>query len=309
MTVLVTGGTGFIGSHLVDALVAIGEETHIIDRHGLQGDRHVNPAATLHCVDIADPTVGHVVAEVQPNSIYHLAAQISVPRSGEQPVEDATSNIIGSLNILEAARRCEQIPKFVFVSTGGAIYGEIGHAERASEDIECKPISPYGASKLAVESYLRVYSNLCGLRYGIVRPGNVYGPRQSARGGAGVVAIFAKAMLAQEPITVYGDGSAVRDYVYVEDIVQGILAVAQSDMTGPFNIASGVATSVNEVFENIRNHIPYGLTPNYAPERSSDVAGIVLDIGQAARTLGWVPKTQFDKGIAMTVDALKASLT
>lgn len=307
MTALVTGGAGFIGSHLVDALVTAGEETHIIDRHGTRPERHANPAATLHYVDIANPTVADVVAKVQPSIIYHLAAQISVPRSGEHPIEDATSNIIGSLNILEAARRCNPIPKFVFVSTGGAIYGNLGPAERASEEIECKPISPYGASKLAVESYLRVYSNLCGLRYGIVRPGNVYGPRQTARGGAGVVAIFAKAMLADEPITIYGDGSAFRDYVFVDDIVQGILAVAASNMARPFNIASGTATSVNEVFETIRKHVPYSLSPMYKPERSSDVAGIVLDIIQAKRELGWAPKTPFEEGIAMTVDALKAS--
>ena len=307
MTALVTGGAGFIGGHLVDALEAAGEETHIIDRHGSQGDRYINPAATLHCIDIADPKVALVVSEVQPSIVYHLAAQISVPRSGEHPIEDATSNIIGSLNILEAARRCNPIPKFVFVSTGGAIYGEVWNSRYATEDIECNPISPYGASKLAVESYLRVYSNLCGLRYGIVRPGNVYGPRQTARGGAGVVAIFAKAMLANEPITIYGDGSAFRDYVFVDDIVQGILEVAASDMTRPFNIASGTATSVNEVFETIRKHVPYSLSPMYKPERSSDVAGIVLDIIQAKRELGWAPKTPFEEGIAMTVDALKAS--
>ena len=189
----------------------------------------------------------------------------------------------------------------------GSGAGEVGNSRCATEDIECKPISPYGASKLAVESYLRVYSNLCGLRYGIVRPGNVYGPRQTARGGAGVVAIFAKAMLANEPITIYGDGSAVRDYVFVDDIVQGILAVAASDVTRPFNIASGTATSVNQVFEHIRKHVPYSLSPKYEPERSSDVAGIVLDINQAKRELGWAPKTPFEEGIAMTVDALKAS--
>ncbi len=304
MAVLVTGGAGFVGSHLVDALVAAGHETHIIDRHSADEGRHINSHAILHLTDIGSPDLQRIVSEVQPETIYHLAAQISVPTSGEEPIADANTNIIGTLNLLESARRSMNPPKFVLISTGGAIYGEIGNASKASEDMVCKPISPYGASKLAAESYLPVYRNLCGLRYTIIRPGNVYGPRQTPRGGAGVVAIFAKAMLAKEPIRIFGDGSAVRDYVYVKDLVQGILTAANSESTGPFNIASGVGTSVSQVFDALQKRIEYEMEPRYANERAADIQGIVLEISRARRELGWVPSTSFADGIAMTVNAL-----
>lgn len=305
MTAIVTGGTGFIGSHLVDALVAVGEETHIIDRNGTAKGRYVNPGATIHQLEVADRAVARLIKALCPDIIYHLAAQISVPLSSEQPIEDARTNILGSLNLLEAARQCANIPKFVFVSTGGAIYGDLSSLQSASEDLVCRPISPYGASKLAVEHYLNVYRNMCGMRYGIVRPGNVYGPRQTSRGGAGVVAIFSNAMLANKPITIFGDGRSVRDYVYVSDIVRGILAAGNSDKPGPFNIASGHPTSVIEVFNALRERIPYTMEPAYQPERPSDVPGIVLDIQRAKRELGWEPTTTFEQGIANTVQALE----
>ena len=300
-----TGGAGFIGSHVVDALVAAGEETHIIDRHGSADGRYVNPSAAMHQVEISDADLSRLVQEISPDIVYHLAAQISVPLSSERPIEDARTNVIGSLNLLEAVRQCADMPKFVFVSTGGAIYGDIGDHQHASEDLVCMPISPYGASKLAVENYLRVYSNLCGLRYGIVRPGNVYGPRQTSRGGAGVVAIFSEAMLGNKPITIFGDGNSVRDYIYVDDIVRGILAVGKSDEPGPFNVASGKPTTVIEVFNALRQRINYTMEPTYMPERPSDVAGIVLDIGRATQELGWVPTTTFQQGIEKTVCTLQ----
>ena len=304
MAVLVTGGAGFVGSHLVDALVDSGHETHIIDRHSSDERQHINSDAVLHLADICSPDIRRIIAEIAPETIYHLAAQISVPMSGDDPIMDANTNIIGSLNLLESARCLDTPPKFVMISTGGAIYGEIGNAPTASEDMTCIPISPYGASKLAAESYLPVYRNLCGLRYTIIRPGNVYGPRQTPRGGAGVVAIFAKAMLANTPITIFGDGSAVRDYIYVNDLVRGILAAADSNANGPFNIASGVATTVSQVFDTLRQRIGYEMEPQYANERAADVQGIVLNVSRARRELGWTPSTSFADGITMTVDAL-----
>ena len=305
MTAIVTGGTGFIGSHLVDALVAAGEETHVVDRNGTANGRYVNPGATIHQLEITDRAVARLIKATCPDIIYHLAAQISVPLSSERPIEDARTNILGSLNLLEAARGCAVIPKFVFVSTGGAIYGDLGDLRSASEDLVCRPISPYGASKLAVEHYLNVYRNMCGMRYGIVRPGNVFGPRQTSRGGAGVVAIFSNAMLANTPITIFGDGSSVRDYVYVSDIIKGILAAGNSEKPGPFNIASGRPTSVIEVFNALRERISYAMKPSYQPERPSDVPGIVLDIQRAKHELGWEPTVAFKQGIAKTVQALE----
>lgn len=304
MAVLVTGGTGFVGGHLVDALVYAGQETHIIDRHTAADGRYISPDATLHVADIGSPDLQRIVADIAPETIYHLAAQISVPMSGEEPIADANTNIIGTLNLLESARRLHQMPKFVLVSTGGAIYGDIGDAPSASEDLPCNPISPYGASKLAAESYMGVYRNLCGLRHTIIRPGNVYGPRQTPRGGAGVVAIFAKAMLANEPITIFGDGSTARDYIYVDDIVRAILAASSSDHVGPFNISSGIPTTVSQVFHALRQRIGYEIQPQYADERATDVPGIVLDIGRAKEQLGWTPTTSFEDGIAMTVNSL-----
>ena len=307
MAVLVTGGTGFVGGHLVDALVNAGQETHIVDRHTTEDGRYINTDATLHVADIGSPDLQRIVADIAPDTIYHLAAQISVPMSGEEPIADANTNVIGTLNLLESARRMHRVPKFVLVSTGGAIYGDIGDAPSASEDMPCNPISPYGASKLAAESYMGVYRNLCGLRYTIIRPGNVYGPRQTPRGGAGVVAIFAKAMLANEPITIFGDGSTARDYVYVNDLVRAILAASSSDHVGPFNISSGIPTTVSQVFNALKQRIGYEMQPQYADERATDVPGIVLDIGRAKEQLGWTPTTSFEDGIAMTVDALMGS--
>lgn len=303
MTVLVTGGTGFIGGHLVDALVERGEDVHILDRHDAQDGRYINPHATLHVADVADADVQAIVRNVSPTTIYHLAAQISVPWSTEHPIEDATSNVIGSLNLLEAARSLTRLPRIVFMSTGGAIYGELAPGiSKASEDLRCEPISPYGASKLAVEGYLRAYQSMCGLLYTIIRPGNVYGPRQTSRGGAGVVAIFSEAMIANRPVTIYGDGSAVRDYIFVRDMVDGILVAADADESGPFNIASGRATSVNDVFAALSSAFGYDLAPTYVAERATDVAGIVLDVSRAAETLGWQPATSFEAGIAITAE-------
>lgn len=304
MAVLVTGGTGFVGGHLVDVLVNAGHETHIVDRHTSADGRYINPDAILHVLDVRSREIQRIVADIAPDTIYHLAAQISVPMSGEEPIADADTNIIGTLNLLEAARRLKRLPKFVLISTGGAIYGDIGDAPSASEDMPCKPISPYGASKLAAESYMGVYRNLCGLPYTIVRPGNVYGPRQTPRGGAGVVAIFAKAMLANQPITIFGDGSAARDYIYVDDLVQAILTAAATEHTGPFNISSGVPTTVSQVFDALRQRIRYEMEPRYTAERATDVQGIVLDITRAKQKLGWTPTTSFDDGIALTVDSL-----
>ena len=302
--VVVTGGAGFIGSHVTDAMVRRGNRVHVLDNLSTGNVVNLNPAAEFHEVDICDSSLVSLISEIGPDLVYHLAAQGSVSVSAEDPELDARVNIMGTLNLLNSACSLATLPKVVYFSTGGAIYGEIKDDELlpVNESMVPRPSSPYGASKLAVENYLPVYGDLYGLDYVIVRPANIYGPRQDPHGEAGVIAIFAKAMLERRGVTIFGDGSYKRDYLYISDFVDAMLAVAERDGSGPYNISSGYGVSVNELFSLLSGLTGYESDPVHAPIRLGDIPKIWLDAASAKDELDWEATTSLEDGMKLTVD-------
>ena len=309
-TVLVTGGAGFIGTHLVDALIKRGENVTVIDNLSASNTQYLHPDAILINQDICDPHIQDLIKDLNPKSIYHLAAQTSVAISAREPLTDVNINVNGTLNLLEPIRHLPHRPRFILFSTGGAIYGDLdSSALPARESMEAKPLSPYGASKLAIENYLRVYGHLYNLNYTIVRPANVYGPRQNPHGEAGVIAIFTKAMLEGRQITIFGDGNDQRDYIYIDDFVEGVLALADSDLTDPYNIGTGYGVSVNELHHVLSELIRTAKPAEHGPPRAGDIPKIWLDVTAAKNDLGWQAKTSFQDGISQTVDWFRQAAT
>jgi UDP-glucose 4-epimerase len=290
----VTGGAGFIGSHVVDALVARGDEVHVVDNLATGRRENVNAAATLHERDIREP-LDDLFGEIGPEVVVHLAAQADVGTSVERPLFDAEVNVLGTLNVLEAARAGGA--QVVFSSTGGAIYGE---AERpAAEEDERRPLSPYGASKLAGETYLQTWNRLHGTRHVVLRFGNVYGPRQLPKLEGGVVAIFLERLRAGAGATVYGDGEQTRDFVYVGDVVAAVLAAIGAD-GGVYNVGTGTPTSVNALFEACRRAAGVDAAAEHADARPGDLRHSVLDVARAERELGWRAETSLEDGLRAT---------
>jgi UDP-glucose 4-epimerase len=291
---VVTGGAGFIGSHVVDALLARGDEVHIVDSFATGRRENVNPAAELHELDIREP-LRPLFDQVRPEVVTHLAAQADVGTSVEQPELDAEVNVLGTLSVLEAAR--PHGAQVIFSSTGGAIYGECERPAR--EDDPRGPVSPYGTSKLAAEEYLATWNRLYGTRHVALRFANVYGPRQLPKLEGGVVSIFIDRLRGGEGITIYGDGEQTRDFVYVGDVVAAVLAaIGQPGST--FNIGTGTETSVNELFEACRRIAGSEAQAEHAPPKPGDALRSVLDVSRAERELGWRPQTALAEGIQLT---------
>jgi UDP-glucose 4-epimerase len=294
MRAVVTGGAGFIGSHVVDALLARGDEVHVLDdlstgkRENVSGGAHVHEGDIRHDAD-------HVFGEVRPELCFHLAAQADVRVSVERPDHDADVNVTGTLRVLEAARRHET--KIVFSSTGGAIYGECDGP--APEDHPRAPLAPYGVSKLAGEEYIAAYNRLYGSGHVSLRYGNVYGPRQDPHGEAGVVAIFMRRLRAGETPRIFGDGTQTRDYVYVGDVVAATVAAAEHD-GGVLNVGMGVETSVLDLYERIQRVSGTAREPEFAEPRPGELQRSVLDPALARRELGWEPAHSLDEGLAET---------
>jgi UDP-glucose 4-epimerase len=302
---LVTGAAGFIGSHLVDRLIADGYSVTGIDDLSSGKLDNLSPGFDLRKMDIRDPEVQKVVAELRPDIVFHLAAQISVSISAREPQLDADVNIGGALNLFEGIRAVgDKVTKIVYVTSGGTAYGD-PEIVPADESTPVHPLSPYGASKLAVETYLPIYEKLCGLNYSIIRLANVYGPRQDPHGEAGVVAIFAKAMLAGMPLTIFGDGNHERDYIYVQDVVDAIARSAEGALPGPFNVGTGIGTSTNRIFEVVAQHCGHSEAAGHGPDRPGDINRISLDPSKAKRELDWVPKVSLEDGLKTTVDWFK----
>ena len=310
MPSLVTGGAGFIGSHLVDALVERGEEVVILD--DLSTGRHENLTTALeHGAelvegDVTDPaTVSELVESRRPGAIFQLAAQIDVRVSVSDPVFDLGVNVGGTINLLEAARRAE-VGRFVLASTGGAIYGEGSDRDLPlDETAECLPDAPYGQSKYAAEGYLSLYERLYGLSTAALRLGNVYGPRQDPLGEAGVVAIFCGALLEGRTPKVFGDGDQTRDYVYVADIVEAMLAAGDSSVVGTFNIGTGVETSVLELGGMIADACDRPFEPEMAPPRPGEVQRIAIASSLATDELGWTAGTALPDGLVQTAASFR----
>ncbi len=294
MRAIVTGGAGFIGSHVVDALVARGDEVAVVDSLARGSKENVNAAAELHVRDIREP-LDDLFDAVRPDVVYHLAAQIDVRVSVEQPVDDAEVNVVGTIRILEGARR--HGAQVVFASTGGAIYGEC--SEPAGEDAPTEPLSPYGTAKLAAEEYLAAYNRLYGTHHIALRYGNVYGPRQDPHGEAGVVAIFLGAFARGEQAKIFGDGSQSRDYVYVGDVARATTSTVGHDR-GVFNVGTGKETSVVELYELCARVAGSSQLAEHAPARLGELQRSFLDPGRAARELGFTSMVELEDGLLAT---------
>lgn len=300
MKAIVTGGAGFIGSHIVDRLIAEGHEVAVIDDLSSGRESNVNPAATLYKMNICDAAVKDVFADEKPEIVFHEAAQISVSYSCRQPIEDATTNIIGAVGILENCV-ANGVGKVVFASSGGTVYGETPGAP-ADENTPCNPISPYGITKMAFEFYLRFFHSEHGLKYTILRYGNVYGPRQDPHGEAGVVAIFARAMLEGKTPTIFGDGTCIRDYVYCKDVAAANVAAISKADNMAVNIGTSIPTDVNQIYTYLAEAVGFASPANYGPPRAGDLKRSLLDISLAADVLDWKPTYDFTSAMAETVD-------
>jgi UDP-glucose 4-epimerase len=308
MNTVVTGGAGFIGSNLVDALMERGDTVIVIDDLSTGRERNLEQAkargARLEQLDIRDAdAVATAIGAAAPAVIFHLAAQIDVRKSVADPAVDARINVEGTVNVLGAAQ-AHGVQRVVNTSTGGAIYGE-GRQIPAPEDHPVAPEAPYGLSKFCAEQYCEIFTRLHGLSTVSLRYGNVYGPRQDPLGEAGVIAIFCGAMLEGKEATIFGDGTQTRDYVYVGDVVDANLRAAESQATGPINIGLGVEKSVLDIAEVLGRHSDNGFRPEHAPERPGEVQRIALDPSRAKQELGWEAKVELEEGLERTLDSLK----
>jgi UDP-glucose 4-epimerase len=307
-TAIVTGGAGFIGSHVVDALLGEGYEVTVLDDLSSGNAARVPGAAQLRELDVAEfAALDAVVQEVAPRAIFHLAAQASVVASVEDPGRDCEVNVKGTLNVVEAAGKCGA--SVVFTSTGGALYGDAAPRPTREDQIPA-PLSPYGASKWAAEAYVKTWSLSSGIPHAVCRLGNVYGPRQSPHGEAGVVAIFAHHLYTGRAPKLFGHGKPTRDYVYVADVVGALLAAVGK--SGTYNIATGVETDVMTVWSELRKVAERSgagagvseLQPELAELRPGELKQSCLDIALAARELGWRPKVPIADGLRLTYEAL-----
>ena len=299
-TFIVTGGAGFIGSHVVDAVAADGGRVVAIDDLSTGRAELVSSEATLETLDITDAAaLDKVVDAARPEAIFHLAAQSSVTVSVSDPERDCEVNVIGTLNVLEAAKR--HSAPVIFSSTGGAIYGNEAPIP-TSEDRIPSPVAPYGASKWAGEAYVTTWSEATGTPHAICRLGNVYGPRQSPHGEAGVVAIFSNHLWRRERPTLFGFGNATRDYVHVLDVARAMIAAVGTG--GVFNIATGIETKVARIFETLQKTAGTQLEPELAPLRPGELERSCMDPSRAAQALGWRPEIDLEPGVAETYRAL-----
>ncbi|MEA2622113.1 MAG: UDP-glucose 4-epimerase [Chloroflexota bacterium] len=286
---LVTGGAGFIGSHIAEALLASGCETVVLDDLSTGSRSQVPARAEFIHADIVDPATVSLIAAAQPDLVIHAAARVSVADSMANPEGDRAVNVVGTQHVVEGARAAGA-KRFVFISSGGAIYGD---SPAARELTLPAPASYYGIHKLAAEGYVAV----SGLSYGIARFANVYGPRQRAGLEGGVVAIFIETVLARRPVTIFGSGEQVRDFVHVGDAVSGVLAVARTHLTGTWNVGTGVASSINALLSQVTSAMGHGTSVNHAPARVGDVASSRLLIERIRSDLGWAPRVSLAAGI------------
>lgn len=300
MKVLVTGGAGFIGSHVVEAYAAAGHEVVVIDDLSTGSAANLSEGVRFHRLDIGSPRLAEVIAAERPDVVNHHAAQISVNFSVREPRHDAETNILGSLNVIAC---CQQygVKKLIYISSGGATVGEPRYLP-VDEQHPVDPLSPYGASKHTVEHYLFLSRKLTGLDYTVLRYPNVFGPRQDPLGEAGVVAIFVGQMLRRAPVRINGTGEQERDYIHVSDLARVNLLALGAPAGEIYNTGTGVGTTVNEIFRVLANCTGYDLDPLHGPPLPGEVFKIYLDSGKVARDLGWQPSISLSDGLRQTVD-------
>jgi len=299
MKIVVTGGAGFIASHIVDAYIADGHEVHIFDDFSTGQEANVNANAIVHRLDIAEPDAVKLVANIKPDVLNHHAAQMDVRHSVADPAFDARVNIIGFVNLLQGCAAAG-VKKVIFASSGGAVYGD-GEPIPAAEDHPTEPLSPYGVSKRTGELYLGYYHVAFALPYVALRYANVYGPRQSSKGEAGVVAIFIDRLLSGNPPIINGDGKQTRDYVYVGDVVAANLAALRTPFVGAVNIGTGQETDVVTICRFLREGVGSSIEATHGPAKPGEQRRSCLAVGFAAKVLGWRPKTPIERGLQETI--------
>ncbi|MFD1422497.1 NAD-dependent epimerase/dehydratase family protein [Laceyella tengchongensis] len=297
MKVLVTGGAGFIGSHIVDQLIARGDQVVIVDNLSSGKESQVNPAAVFYNVDITSPDLHAVMEQERPEVVIHQAAQIHVNTSVDNPSLDANINILGSINLLEGCRKAG-VKKVVYASSA-AVYGTPAYLP-VDERHPIGPLSGYGVSKYTVEHYLSVYHHLYGLNYTVLRYANVYGLRQDPRGEGGVISIFIDKVLGREPLTIFGDGEQTRDYIYVEDIARANLSAIERGDGEVLNVGTGVSTSLNEVVRLFDEIAGVKHEVNYGPDRAGDIKHSYFNNEKVRRVLDWEPRVSLREGLAKT---------
>jgi len=298
--ILVTGGAGFIGSHVVDLLIQEGHQIIVVDDLSSGRPSNLNPSATFYHMDIRDPEMRKLLASEKPEVISHHAAQIDVRRSVADPLFDADVNILGSIRLAELAYQ-SGVRKFIHISSGGAVYGEPVYLP-CDEKHPVQPLCPYGASKFAFELYLYIYKQTYGLDYTILRYPNVYGPRQDPYGEAGVVAIFTGQMLRNQQVRINGSGEQVRDFVYVADCARANLLALNQGSGQVFNLGFGIGTTINQIFEQLKEITKYPLNPIYGPPKAGETFRIFLDANHARQELGWEPRINLGNGLCKTVE-------
>ena len=308
MKILVTGGAGFIGSHVVDVLINNGHEVVVVDDLSTGRRSNLNPAAKFYQVDIRSPQLAEIFEKEQPQVIDHHAAQMDVRRSVEDPLFDADVNILGSIKLIELARK-HNVERFIYISTGGAVYGEPEYLP-CDEAHPINPICPYGASKHTVEHYLYMYQELYDLNYVVLRYPNVYGPRQDPHGEAGVVAIFTGQMLDGDQIVINGDGEQERDFVFVGDCARAnLLALTTENSNTIFNLGYGKGTTINEIYTNLKNITGYEPSVKHGPAKAGETRRIFLEASKAGKELDWKPTIGLEAGLRQTVDYFRQTET
>jgi UDP-glucose 4-epimerase len=299
MKIVVTGGAGFIASHIADAYINRGHEVYVIDDLSTGQKRNLNPSAKIYTVDIADPKAARLIPEIKPDVLNHHAAQMDVRRSVADPTFDARINIIGFINLLEACKDAG-VKRVIFSSSGGAVYGD-REPIPATEEHETLPLSPYGVSKLTGELYLGYYHMAFGLPYVALRYANVYGPRQSTLGEAGVVAIFISQLLAGKSPVINGDGKQTRDYVFVGDVVRANVAALDTDYTGAVNIGTGKETDVVTVCKLLQEGVGSPVEAIHGPAKLGEQRRSCLETALARKVLGWRPEVGLKEGLEQTI--------
>lgn len=306
MKILVTGGAGFIGSHIVDAYIELGHDVTIIDNLSTGTVENVNPRANFYQLDINDPEIEKIFEKEKFDVVNHHAAQIDVRISVSDPLFDAKTNILGSLRLYQYSVKTK-VKKIIFASSGGTVYGEQKYFP-ADEEHSLNPCSPYGISKLTNELYLSFFKAIYGLDFVALRYSNVYGPRQNPKGEAGVVAIFTVKMLQNEQPIIYGDGTATRDYIYISDVVRANVISLESFVSGAFNISTGIETDVNTIFRKIKNLTDSKVDEFHGPAKPGEIQRSCLSYQKFEKLTGWKPLVSLDEGLRLTKEFFQTQL-